>query len=82
MVICMGCNKPFKKLHGLSLHRNKCHSYLSGPTFKQALSDSKSFRKKNVAFKFRESQEGCSEGMQPSDPQIFDEPDPVRIFEC
>ena len=78
MVICTGCNKPFKKLHGLSLHRNKCHVSISGPTFERALSDSRSFRKKRVALKFREREES----MQPSNPQEFDEPDPVSNFEC
>jgi hypothetical protein len=64
MVTCTGCSKSFKKLHGLSLHRNKCR----GSSFEQALTDSRSFRKKIVALNFRERQK-------------FDELDPVRNFE-
>ena len=78
MVICTGCNKSFKKLHGLSLHRNKCRGSLSRPSFEQTISDSRSFRKKFVTLEFREMQEE----MQSSDPQKSDEPDSVRNFEC
>jgi hypothetical protein len=77
MVICTGCDKHFKKLHGLSLHRNKCPGGRSGPIFEQALSDSRSFRKQNVGLKFREWQE--EKQPPPPDPQKFGE-DSVRNF--
>jgi hypothetical protein len=79
MVICTGCNKPFKKLHGLSLHRNKCQGSLSGSSFEKSLSDSRSFKKKTFALKFRKRQD--SEGMQLSDSEEIGEPEVVSNFE-
>src|SRR5271154_4216377 len=38
MVLCNGCNKSFKKMHGLSQHRNKCSGIqTSSSDFKQML---------------------------------------------
>jgi len=78
MVVCSGCNKHFKKLHGLSLHRNKCLATQSGPGFEQVLSNSRSIQKQIVTLKFRGKEE--EEMPSPSDPQEIDEPDLVRIF--
>jgi hypothetical protein len=55
------------------LHRNKCHA-LSGPSFEQTLSKSRSFQKKRLALKFRQRQDSVED--QPSEAQKFDEPDP------
>ena len=54
MVTCTRCNKSFQKLHGLSLHRNKCGATLSGPNLEQNLSDSRSRQKKKFAHLKRE----------------------------
>lgn len=74
MVVCSGCNKHFKKLHGLSLHRNKCLAAQSGLSFEKTLEDSKSFREKTMALRFRERLE---KDPSPSDSQEIDTPDLV-----
>ena len=76
MVVCSGCNKHFKKLHGLSLHRNKCLSAQSGPSFEKTLKDSKSFHEKTMALKFRERLE--KDPLSPLDSQEIDAPDLVK----
>ena len=78
MVTCTGCNKSFKKLHGLSSHRNKCRATLSGLSFEQTLSDSRSHQKKVLALKFRRRQDSVE--IQPSDQQKLEETEPVRIL--
>ena len=83
MVTCTRCNKSFKKLQGLSLHRNKCGSTLSGPIFEQNLSDSRSRQKKYFAIKFSQREESVLQPQASADLEIFDdEPDPVRNLLC
>ena len=77
MVVCSGCNKHFKKLHGLSLHRNKCVSVQSGSSFKKTFKDLKSFCEQTMALKFRERLE--NEPISHSDSQEIDQPDLVKF---
>ena len=83
MVTCTHCNKSFKKLHGLSSHRNKCRASLSGPSFKQILLDSQSQRKKTLALNFRKRQDSMEiQPSNPGGPQTLEGTDPVRNLLC